>query len=316
MSCRLFTTRQWNGEPAESPEITPEWFDVDALPLHRMWQDAEHWLPPALAGETIDVVVVLNEDNETVASVRYPGPRTGRRRSDRPRAGEFPRLRIVMPALCRECGVDAGSLGFEHRLAAIHALPSPSGKRHTDQFGGRAWTRTITTFRTRNPYDEEPSTDTGGPPALAAGGCRRCRRPGGRRRRRCRGRQLPVRSDAGPRCGLDRRSGGTDSVRCRRRPTPSPTTATPVSVTPSASTAPATDGAVSGVANGRYVSASAGVSFTLPDRWTVEESTDRTRRVSGHRNHRLQRSQDAGGRALPRRHRGELAAPAVRAPTK
>ena len=72
MSCRLFTTRRWEGEPAESPEITPEWFDAASLPLERMWQDAEHWLPPALAGETIDVVVVLNEDNETVASVRYP----------------------------------------------------------------------------------------------------------------------------------------------------------------------------------------------------------------------------------------------------
>jgi 8-oxo-dGTP diphosphatase len=72
MSCRLFTARQWRGEAAESREITPEWFSVEALPLHRMWQDAEHWLPPALAGETIDVVVVLNEDNETVASIRYP----------------------------------------------------------------------------------------------------------------------------------------------------------------------------------------------------------------------------------------------------
>ncbi len=72
MSCRLFTTRQWDGEPAESREIKPEWFAVGALPIQRMWQDAEHWLPPALAGETIDVVVVLNEDNETVASIRYP----------------------------------------------------------------------------------------------------------------------------------------------------------------------------------------------------------------------------------------------------
>ena len=27
MSCRLFTTRRWDGEPAESQEITPEWFD-------------------------------------------------------------------------------------------------------------------------------------------------------------------------------------------------------------------------------------------------------------------------------------------------
>ena len=69
MYCRLFTTRRWKGEPAESPEITPEWFDTGALPLHLMWQDAEHWLPAALAGEVHDVVVVLNKDNETVASV-------------------------------------------------------------------------------------------------------------------------------------------------------------------------------------------------------------------------------------------------------
>jgi len=75
MSCRVFTARRWNGEASESREITPEWFNVGALPLHRMWQDAEHWLPPALAGETIDVVVVLNEDNETVASISYPSAR-------------------------------------------------------------------------------------------------------------------------------------------------------------------------------------------------------------------------------------------------
>ncbi len=56
--------------------------------------------------------------------------------------------------------------------------------------------------------------------------------------------------------------------------TPSPTTATPVSVTPSVPTATAKGGAGSGDASGRYVSAAAGVSFTLPDRWTVEESTN------------------------------------------
>ncbi|MDQ0821815.1 8-oxo-dGTP diphosphatase [Arthrobacter sp. V4I6] len=69
MYCRLYTTRRWQGEPSESLEITPQWFDTAALPLHRMWQDAAHWLPAALAGEAHDVVVVLNDDNETVASI-------------------------------------------------------------------------------------------------------------------------------------------------------------------------------------------------------------------------------------------------------
>ncbi len=58
--------------PPRARRSRPSGSSAGALPLHRMWQDAEHWLPPALAGETIDVVVVLNEDNETVASVRYP----------------------------------------------------------------------------------------------------------------------------------------------------------------------------------------------------------------------------------------------------
>lgn len=69
MYCRLYTTRRWEGEPTESLEITPQWFDTESLPLHRMWQDAAHWLPAALAGEAHDVVVVLNDDNETVASI-------------------------------------------------------------------------------------------------------------------------------------------------------------------------------------------------------------------------------------------------------
>ncbi|CAN7295082.1 NUDIX hydrolase [Arthrobacter sp. Leaf337] len=68
MHTTLFTTRRWHGEPAESPEIEPEWFDALSLPVDRMWQDADHWLPPVLGGGTVDIVVTLNADNETVAS--------------------------------------------------------------------------------------------------------------------------------------------------------------------------------------------------------------------------------------------------------
>ena len=71
MSTRLFTARRWAGDPAESSEIIPEWFPTSALPLDRMWQDAEHWLPAALTGCVVDAVITLNEDNETVASAEY-----------------------------------------------------------------------------------------------------------------------------------------------------------------------------------------------------------------------------------------------------
>lgn len=71
MSTSLFTARSWTGEPAESNEIFPEWFQVSSLPLERMWQDAGHWLPLALAEGTVEAVITLNEDNETVASAEY-----------------------------------------------------------------------------------------------------------------------------------------------------------------------------------------------------------------------------------------------------
>ncbi|WP_426302940.1 8-oxo-dGTP diphosphatase [Arthrobacter sp. R-11] len=71
MSTRLFMTTRWEGEPRESPEIAPEWFAADALPVERMWQDAEHWLPMALGGGILDIDVVLNDDNSTVSHVTH-----------------------------------------------------------------------------------------------------------------------------------------------------------------------------------------------------------------------------------------------------
>lgn len=68
MQTRLFTARLWHGEPAPSDEILPEWFPVDTLPVERMWQDADHWLPVVLEGGTVRVVVTMDADNESVAS--------------------------------------------------------------------------------------------------------------------------------------------------------------------------------------------------------------------------------------------------------
>lgn len=69
MRTRLFVAARWTGQPAESAEIRPEWFDVGALPVDRMWQDAAHWLPLVLGGSRLRLTIVLNPDNETVREV-------------------------------------------------------------------------------------------------------------------------------------------------------------------------------------------------------------------------------------------------------
>ncbi len=68
MFTTVFLCRKFSGEAAESDEIAPRWYPVDQLPEARMWADAIHWLAAFLSGQRGHWRVVLNDDNETVAS--------------------------------------------------------------------------------------------------------------------------------------------------------------------------------------------------------------------------------------------------------
>jgi 8-oxo-dGTP diphosphatase len=68
MDVAVFTATQWSGEPAESDEIRPQWFGVDALPYGQMWDDAPRWLPRVLAGERLRATFSYAADNETVVT--------------------------------------------------------------------------------------------------------------------------------------------------------------------------------------------------------------------------------------------------------
>lgn len=65
----VFLATAWQGEPLESDEMKPAWFQVDDLPFERMWQDGAHWLPPILQGGRVAARFVFQEDNETIAEV-------------------------------------------------------------------------------------------------------------------------------------------------------------------------------------------------------------------------------------------------------
>lgn len=64
----VFVCEDWSGEPVESDELAPEWFAVDELPLEQMWDDARHWLPDVLAGQTVRASFTFGADLATVVS--------------------------------------------------------------------------------------------------------------------------------------------------------------------------------------------------------------------------------------------------------
>lgn len=47
----VFYATAWRGEPVETEEMQPKWFDVDAIPFDNMWADDRFWLPRLLKGE-------------------------------------------------------------------------------------------------------------------------------------------------------------------------------------------------------------------------------------------------------------------------
>jgi len=53
MHVHVFVATAWNGQPAESDEMAPQWFHVDDIPYSDMWSDDIYWLPLVLQGQKI-----------------------------------------------------------------------------------------------------------------------------------------------------------------------------------------------------------------------------------------------------------------------
>jgi 8-oxo-dGTP diphosphatase len=64
----VFVTSDFDGEAAESDEVIPRWFGIDALPFDGMWDDARYWMPLVLAGERVCADITFADDCATVAA--------------------------------------------------------------------------------------------------------------------------------------------------------------------------------------------------------------------------------------------------------
>jgi mutator protein MutT len=53
MYVHAYITEQWDGEPIESEEMLPKWFNLEDIPYGNMWDDDEFWLPQVLGGDKV-----------------------------------------------------------------------------------------------------------------------------------------------------------------------------------------------------------------------------------------------------------------------
>ncbi len=51
---KVYTCTAWQGEPAETEEMRPQWFGIDKIPYEEMWSDDKYWLPLVLGGKKLE----------------------------------------------------------------------------------------------------------------------------------------------------------------------------------------------------------------------------------------------------------------------
>src|SRR3989344_267704 len=73
INCHVFFARAWEGEPKESEEMEPEWFDISNLPFDRMWVDDKYWLPMVLRGDYVQAELNFNNNGSELLLYKING---------------------------------------------------------------------------------------------------------------------------------------------------------------------------------------------------------------------------------------------------
>ncbi|MEA2098116.1 MAG: 8-oxo-dGTP diphosphatase [Patescibacteria group bacterium] len=66
MEVHIFCAKEFEGNPIESEEMKPKWFDVDEIPFDQMWSDDKYWLPMFLDGKSFRGKFLFDEFNEII----------------------------------------------------------------------------------------------------------------------------------------------------------------------------------------------------------------------------------------------------------
>jgi 8-oxo-dGTP diphosphatase/8-oxo-dGTP diphosphatase/2-hydroxy-dATP diphosphatase len=62
----VYLVDEWEGEPIETEEMAPKWFNKNELPFNQMWPDEEQWLPLILDHNHIEADYIFDKDGKII----------------------------------------------------------------------------------------------------------------------------------------------------------------------------------------------------------------------------------------------------------
>lgn len=66
LEVHIFKVEKFEGEPTESEEMKPEWFDVDKIPFEKMWSDDPHWFPLFLENKKFKGKFIFDDGDKVI----------------------------------------------------------------------------------------------------------------------------------------------------------------------------------------------------------------------------------------------------------
>lgn len=66
MQVTVFVAREWDGEPTETEEMLPQWFDINQIPYSGMWPDDPIWLPMILEDKKFQASFIFSDEAKII----------------------------------------------------------------------------------------------------------------------------------------------------------------------------------------------------------------------------------------------------------
>ncbi len=67
LEVHIFKAINWQGEPEETEEMSPKWFDKTKIPYKDMWADDKYWLPLFLEERKFKGHFLFNENDQVLS---------------------------------------------------------------------------------------------------------------------------------------------------------------------------------------------------------------------------------------------------------